>query len=190
VLRFFWENGYLFYSIDVSLKCTVDFTHANDCISRTFTVCLSETSFSSTFHTISLTHSRTLIRKMQGSDPHEVALQDAAEDLLLAAARTTQALADFYALSGEQGTSQGTRAAVAAEGAEAAAAAAEALIQESETRLGCALSEAEQNATDCADSAAAEESKLASTRANVESEDRRYVIALPFYWSRLYLGSI
>ena len=65
------------------------------------------------------------------------------------------------------------RAVEEVKGAEAAAAAAAALIRESETRLGRALSAAEQNATDAADLAAAEQSKLSSARAAVDTEVRR-----------------
>lgn len=65
------------------------------------------------------------------------------------------------------------RAVEEVKGAEAAAAAAAAVIRESETRLGRALSAAEQNATDAADLAAAEQSKLSSARAAVDTEVRR-----------------
>ncbi len=111
---------------------------------------------------------------MQESDTYAVALRNSEEDLLLAAARVTQSLADLYAASGESCPPESMQRVAAAKGVEAAAAAAAVAVSEAEGLLDRAVTRIDQAAKVATTAAAAAEQALVAARAMVELEDSRY----------------
>ena len=109
-----------------------------------------------------------------------MAFREAEEDLLLAAAQTTQAVANAYAASGEQCTFQIMETVEEVDGADAAGAAAEKAMLGLEALIFEVLSKVELKSAKSREEVASAESRLVAARDAIEKEDRRCTYALAF----------